>query len=355
MRWVRTIGAVVLGVIAVIGLLCSVVGFWARDTVFDETEVAGAVESAIDEPGVTDALAARLTESVMSAVDLETRLNNFLPAALQRITPAIVGGTTQLVEDRLSNRLADPDTRDTLVSIFERSYGAFLDVMEGEGLVDGVDVAEGEVTVNFLPVIAEGLEAVQGFGLLDDATIPELTRDGEPSEQIAQLEDGLGRDLPDDFGQIVVYRSDSLAEKGETVERAQQLLVVVKRAFVLILIVTAVAIAGTLLVARSRLRAALGLLLGAAATFVVVRAVVNKVLDDVPGVARTPAGQAALGAATTSLADTLVKALGVLAVLLLVGAIVVYVLDADSALRRRLTVRTGTPSLRGAIATYRVP
>jgi hypothetical protein len=355
MKWVRTIGAVILGVIAVIGLLCTVVGFWARDTVFDESEVAAAVESAIEEPGVTDALAARLTESVMSAVDLETRLNNFLPPALQRITPAIVGGTTQLVEDRLSNRLADPDTRDTLVSIFERSYGAFLDVMEGEGLVDGITVDEGEVTVNFLPVIAEGLRAVQEFGLLDDATIPELTRDGDPSEQIAQLEEGLGRDLPDDFGQRVVYRSESLSEKGETVERAQQLLVVVKRAFVLILIVTAVAIAGTLLVARNRLRAALGLLLGAAAAFVVVRALVNKVLDDVPGVARTPAGHAALAAATTSLADGLVKALGVLAVLFLVGAFVVYVLDADSALRRRLAIRTGTPSLRGAIAAYRVP
>ena len=49
------------------------------------------------------------------------------------------------------------------------------------------------------------------------------------------------------------------------------------------------------------------------------------------------------------------KALGVLAVLLLLGAIVVYVLDADSALRRRLATRTGSPSLRDAIAAYRVP
>ncbi len=354
MKWVRTIGALILGVIAVIGLLCSVVGFWARDTVFDEAEVASAVEAAIEEPGVTDALAARLTESVISAVDLETRLNSFLPPALQRITPAIVGGTAQLVEDRLSNRLADPDTRDRLVSIFERSYRAFLDVMEGDGLVDGVDVAGGEATVNFLPLVADGLQTLQGFGLLDDATIPELTRDGDPAEQIAQLEDGLGRDLPDDFGQIVVYRSDSLAQKGETLERAQQLLVVIKRAFVPILIVTAVAIAGTMLVARNRFRAALGLLLGAAATFVVARALVNKVLDEVPGVARTPAGQAALAAATTALADGLVKAFGVLAVLFVLGAIVVYVLDADSALRRRVAARTETSSLRGAIAVYRV-
>ena len=64
--------AAVLGVIAVVGLLCSVIGFWARDTVFDETEVASAVEAALDEPAVTDALAARLADSVMTAVDLET-------------------------------------------------------------------------------------------------------------------------------------------------------------------------------------------------------------------------------------------------------------------------------------------
>ena len=123
----------------------------------------------------------------------------------------------------------------------------------------------------------------------------------------------------------------------------------------LILIVTAVAIVGTLLVARNRFRAALGLLLGTAATFVVVRALANKVLDDLPGVAKTPAGQAALSAATSSLADSLVKALGVLAILCFVGALVVYVLDADSALRRRMATRTGTQSLRGVIAVYRVP
>jgi hypothetical protein len=355
MKWVRTIGAAILGVIAVVGLVCSVIGFWVRDTVFDETEVAGAVESAVETPAVTDALAARLAASVVSAVDLETRMNNILPPALQRITPAVVGGTTQLLEERLSNRLADPDTRDRLVSIFERSYGKFLDVMRGDGLADGVTVAHGEVTVNFLPLIADGLQTLQGFGLLDNATIPELTRDGDPAQQIAQLEDGLGRNLPADFGQIVVYRSDSLAQKSETLHRAQQLVVVLQRGFVLILIVTAVAIAGTLLVARNRLRAALGLLLGAAATFVVVRAVVNKVLDEVPSVARTPAGQAALAAAMTSLFDSLVKAAGVLAVLFLMGAIVVYVIDADSALRRRLATRTGSPSLRDAIAAFRVP
>ena len=45
----------------------------------------------------------------------------------------------------------------------------------------------------------------------------------------------------------------------------------------------------------------------------------------------------------------------IVAALFLLGAIVVYVLDADSALRRRLATRTGSSSLRDAIAVYRVP
>jgi hypothetical protein len=355
MKWVRTIGAAILGVIAVLGLLCSVVGFWARDTVFDEKEVAASVEAAIQEPGVSDALATRLTDRVMSALDLQTKINEVLPPPLQRFTPAIVGGTAQLLESRLSARLADTESRAVLVAGFERSYRAFLDVLEGDGLVDGITVEDDAVTVNFLPLIGEGLQAVQQFGLLDNVTIPELSREGEPSEQIAQLESGLGRDLPDDFGQIVVYRSASLGEKSETLERAQQLLIVAQRALVLSLIVTVVAIAGMVLVARNRLRATLWMLLGAAATFIVARALVNKVRDDLPSVARAPAGEAALRAVTSSLTEGLVKALGVLALLFVLGAFVVYVVDADSALRRRVATRTGTSSLRGAIAAYRVP
>jgi hypothetical protein len=353
MKWVRTVLSAVVGVIAVVALLCSVIGFWARDTIFDESEVAGAVESALDEPGVTDALAVRLTDTVMSAVDLPSVLNSILPEQLQRLTPALVGGATQVVEERLTDRLADPDTRAALVAVFERSYAAFLDVLEGDGLVDGITVEDGEVIVNFLPVIADGLQTLQRVGLLSDVTIPELDRQGDPSQQIAELEQALGRDFDDDFGQVVVYRSDSLASAGETVDRVQQLLILIKRSFYVILAVTVVALVGSVLLAHRRRRAILILLLSSAATFVLARAVVNRVLDDVPSIARTPAGQAAVAASTSALADGLVKAFGVGAVLFLVAAMVTYMLDSESAVRRRIAASTGDPSLTAAVAANR--
>src|SRR3954451_18977049 len=67
MRWIRTTLAVVVGVVALVCLLCSVIGFWARNTLFDETKVASAAETALDDPAVTDALAVRLTDRVMTA------------------------------------------------------------------------------------------------------------------------------------------------------------------------------------------------------------------------------------------------------------------------------------------------
>jgi hypothetical protein len=198
------------------------------------------------------------------------------------------------------------------------------------------------------------LTALQRLGFADDVTVPEITRDGDPTEQIAELEQAFTRDLPDDFGQIVVYRSDSLAEKGETLERAQQLLVTIKRGFVAAMIVTVLALVGAVLLAHKRLRAVVILLLSSAAVFLIARAVVNKVLDDVPSIASTPAGRTALDVTMRELAEGLLGALAVVALLFVMAALVVYMLDPNSAVRQRVAARAGSPSLQAAIAANRV-
>ena len=83
--------------------------------------------------------------------------------------------------------------------------------MEGDGLVDGVTVEDGEVTVNFLPLIADGLQSSSSSVCSTTPRFRSSPARAIRAEQIEQLSQGLGRDLPADFGQIVVYRSDSLA------------------------------------------------------------------------------------------------------------------------------------------------
>ena len=74
-----------------------------------------------------------------------------------------------------------------------------------------MSVDNGEVSINLLPLLSRGLLAIQDLGVLADARVPVFTADGDPAEQQAELSVAIGRTLPADFGQLVVYRSEKLA------------------------------------------------------------------------------------------------------------------------------------------------
>jgi hypothetical protein len=195
-------------------------------------------------------------------------------------------------------------------------------LLEGDGLVDGITVVDGAVTLNLLPLIDRGLTRLQSFGLLSDVQLPELSADGNPTEQIAELEAALNRDLPDDFGQLVVYESDRLSDAQASVENAQRTLVLVKRALWVLLIATAALIALTIIIARNRWRAALLLGLGTVAAIVIARTGVRRVRDDAPDLIERPGGKAALAAMLDGAASGLLRVFGLV---LLVAAVVALI------------------------------
>ena len=135
--------------------------------------------------------------------------------------------------------------------------------------------------------------------------MPELTRDGDPSEQIAQLEEATGRDLPAGFGQLTVFESERLAEAQASVQNAQRAVVLLKRATWILAVLAVVLVVASMLLAHLRWRAALWLGLGATVAMVLSRTVVHRVVDDAPTLVPGSAGQAAiadiLGEATTGL------------------------------------------------------
>jgi hypothetical protein len=344
---------VIAGTLALICLIASVVAVWAQNTVFDSERVANAVGDALDEPEVTDALATRITDEVMSAVGFEQYVEGVLPQQLAPLAPALTGGVTSVVENRISNRLAEPQVQALIVQLVERAHAEFVDVLKGDGLVDGVTVNDGAVTVNALPIVTDGLEAVQRLGFLSNVEIPELTRDGDPEDQIAQLSDALGRDLPPGFGQVEVYRSDRLADAGATLERAQQALVFFQRAIYVLIGLTIVLTVASIVLANRRIRAALVLAGAAAVSLIVVRAVVNRVLDETPNMFVKPGARKAIEVTTRDLASQLLAWTAILAVLGLVLAILLALFDSQGSLRKKVGERTGDDSLRATAFAYR--
>jgi hypothetical protein len=201
-----------------------------------------------------------------------------------------------------------------------------MQLLQGDGLMDGVNVADSQVSINLLPLIANGLTALQSIGLLDDVTIPEITADGVPKEQIAALSTALGRDLPADFGQLVVYESENVKNAQAAVETAQDLLVVARRALWLVLIVAVVLSAAAILVAPRRLRATLVLALGMAAAMVLLRSAVREVVSQAAELATTAGAKAATNAIVGGAGNSLKRLAGVLLIisLLVVTAAVLY-------------------------------
>ncbi len=290
----RSALAAVCGVLAVVCLTGALIGIWARATVFDSDKVGEIVSVALADPEVEAGLAAWVTDQVFTAVDVESAVSTVLPANLDRLAPTLTAGAETVVDRGLTRVFANPEVQSALTQAVERAHSALMQLLSGDGLIDGITVEDGAVTVNLLPLVSRGLTVVQGLGLFDQLEVPELTRAGDPSEQIAQLESATGRDLPDDFGQLVVFESEKLAEAQASVENAQRAVALLKRATWLLAALAVVFLVATVILARNRWRAGLLLGLGSIVAMVLSRAVVHRVVDDAPDLVPGAAGRAAI-------------------------------------------------------------
>ena len=344
-RWtpralLRPVLSTMLGIVGVIGVLTSVLAVWAHQSLFDSSTVSRAVEEALAEPEVTDALAARLTDQVVGALDLNDLIATRLPEDLEPFAPVLAGGVRTAVNEAFTRLLTTEEAQAFIVAPTERAHAAVLRLLEGDGLSGGISVDEGAVSVNLLPVLGRGLERLQERGLLSDVDLPELTRDGDPAEQQAALEEALDRELPNDFGQLVVYESENIAAAGAALDSAQRAVTLFRRSVVLVLAVTVAALVGSALAARRRRRSIVFLAFGSVAALVIGRVVIRPVVEEAPTLAIQPGARAAIRAMVTSLTDGL---LGLVTLTLLV-AVVLAVLAIITADERSTRLRTGAGS-----------
>jgi len=312
---VRSISAGVLGVLAVVILLPCTVAMWARATAFNSDKVGDAVAHALAQPEVEDGLAQWATDQIVTALDVDNTVKNLVPDQLSRLEPALAAGVTQAVDRLMTRVMSEPKVQEVIANAAERAHARLLSLLQGDGVLDGVKVVNGDVTVNMLPLIGRGLGLLQNLGLFDNLVVPDMTADGDPTQQIAALEQATGRDLPDDFGQLVVYHSETLRGAQTSIAKAQQAMIFAKRALWLLIALLVITIAGAIGFARDRWRALLWLSLGFAGAMIVLRTVVRRVNQDAPSLAAKPGGKAAIQSIVGDLSVGLMRLAGVVIVI----------------------------------------
>jgi hypothetical protein len=315
----------IVGVLAVVCLLATTIAVWARVTLFNSDKVASIVGDALAQPDVDAALAEYITTQLFTAVDVDAAVSNVLPSSLTRLEPAVVGGIETVVQRGLTAALGTEEVQELLTNLVRRAHEAAMRLLQGDGLVDGISVVNGEVQLNLLPLFARALTLLQNVGLFSNVQVPDLTRSGDPSEQITELESALGRDLPPDFGQLVVYQSDELADAQASLQSAQDALAFAKRAMWALIGLTIVLFVVALLLARNRWRAALLLGLGAIVAMILARTAINRVVDEAPDLVTSAGARAAVSSIVGDIGASLRRTVGlVLVVAALVALIALF-------------------------------
>lgn len=306
----RSILAGIAGVVAVLGLVGGIVGFWTLDTASDSERFEEQIADLLEDEEISDALAQRVVNDLAAVLGLRDAVVAVVPEVLEPAVDLLLAGVRSRVEDRTAELIRTPAVTERIAAAAGRAHAAAIDVVEGESVVDGVTVTDGDVRVNLLPLMSRAITTLQEVGLLRDVVVPEMDRTGDPDEQRDQLATALGRDLPADFGEPIVFRSDSLDRVGDTVDVVRDALVLAKRAFWLLLIGGIGLAAVSVWFSTNRWRSAAFLVAGLFLMTLLLRLVLARAMTRLPDVVESPGARETVRQLAGDLEDSLNQTMG---------------------------------------------
>ena len=254
----RSVLAWSLTVLAVLATTMGLMSLWTFRTLTDTDVFVDRVGGVIEQPEVAAAVGELAAEELVTALDLEQRLRDALPDEIAVAAGPITAGA--------QNYLAQGATRLVETERFQAAWNAAL--AGGHritvSILSGADTTSisndnGVIVLDITPVVnmllAEGTDFVSD--LLDrEISAPTVTPENI-DQAVAALEEQLGTDLPDDFGQVTLFASEDLAA-------AQAGYQALKLAVWLVPLAAAVLIALAIAVSPNRVRAGMSIIIGTA-------------------------------------------------------------------------------------------
>jgi hypothetical protein len=269
----------ILVVITSLAITVTTIDTWAHRTLLNTDAWVETVAPLGTNPQVTAALATYVTDQIVTKLDLQQRAE----AALSQAAPQaafLAGPITNAIEGFVHDKMTDffnSSTWETMWTEANRiAHEQAVNILRGhQGTV--LTNENGQVTLNLIPVITAVLQKIEDVaqGLLGDRiTLPQITSTEQVSDAIAALSSALNKPLPPDFGQIVVFQSDELA-------RAQNAVKTFDRLTYLLVLVSLILIAVTIVLSVNRRRTTVQLAIGAIVGVLIARLIIKKVSNDV--------------------------------------------------------------------------
>lgn len=298
---------IALVILTCIALLASTMAVWVDATLLNTDRFVGIVGPLGRDPQVIASVSQYVADQVVAALDISSRTASALPVGGKFLAGPLEQTIHDFVQTRTAELLSSAQAQAAWVAI-ERSVQSEL-VAALRGQTSNVQIANGALTVDLLPLIAASLnhllQAAPGlipFGV----TIPDLSGAQSPAEERQRLSQALGIQLAPDFGVVTLLQSDALTAAQRTVSILDTLKVVLP-------IMTLLLVALTIWSAADRRTTLLLLGIGTAALFLVaillMRIVWGQLTDAVTTSPAREIAQAVVGAVQASLTGTLIGVL----------------------------------------------
>jgi hypothetical protein len=330
---IRATAVGVLVVITCLSLVAGVVGVWARRNFLDTDRFVERVGPLAEDPAVQEVVTARLTDQLMVVIDPRELFEEVLPERGQLLAAPLANAVEGFVRDRVATFVRSDAFRRLWVGAATVAHRTAVRVVRDES--DVVTAGGGQVTLNLVPVVNEVLARITAASpeiLGREVDLPDVTLDDVPEAAVARIEDALGVDLGEDFGQFTVYDDGTL-------EAAQQAVSLADRLVVLLLGLALVCAALALWLSHRRRRTLLQISVAVAVGMVLIRRVGFRVDEEVAALPPTPEGRRALAVVAEQFLDPLTTfALWTLTGAALVAGVAVLTADYPwvVALRRRV-------------------
>jgi hypothetical protein len=298
---------IALVVLTCISLLASTMAVWVDATLLNTDRFVGVVGPLGRDPQAVASVSQYVADQVVAALDIASRTASALPVGGKFLAGPLEQTIHDFVQTRTEELLSSAQAQAAWVAL-ERSVQSEL-VAALRGQTSNVQIANGALTVDLLPLIAASLnhllQAAPGL-IPSGVTIPTFSGAQSPSEERQRLSQALGTQLAPDFGVVTLLQSDTLTAAQRTVSILDTLNVVSP-------IITLLLVALTIWSAADRRHTVLLLGIGTAALFLVaillMWIVLGRLTDAVTTSPAREIAQAVVGPIQASLFGTLIGVL----------------------------------------------
>lgn len=210
-RWRRVVSGL-LAVLAALATALALTTVWSVRTLTNTDLFVDRVAPILEDQQVADAIGTAAAGELVSALDLEQRLADRLPAELAVLAGPVTTAAQGYLADGIATLVETPRVQSAWEASLAAGHRLTIRILSGSDSA-AVENVDGTVVLDLTPIINEVLAQGASFvsDVLDrDVTAPEVTGD-DVDAIVAALEEQLGQDLPADFGQVVLFESDNLA------------------------------------------------------------------------------------------------------------------------------------------------